>query len=203
MAKRRNPNIFSFKSKTKGVRYRARAFDSNKKPYHETHDTLQEAKDWLAQERVRNKDGSVFRDAKRVTFEEYFNYFIEEITPYKETKTIVGYKGNVENHIYPFLKTKRLSEITYQDGIDLQKALSQKKVAKKYLNNKTNNQVLKLLKQILLYATIGQGKRKQLHINPLNGLALLPETDKKFEFWEKGEVAKFLKMARWSKKILF
>ena len=185
--KRKSGMISKILLKSGKVSFKARMTRSDGTQYHKTFKSEREAKRWLVQEKAKNLTGDYVINPKRIIIDDYFNLYLESIKPRVEYSTFRGYRGDIKNHILPIVKGKRMIDITYDDG-----RLVQKNIYEKGLNNKTNNKVIILLKQILSGSCVGKGPHRVLDKNPLDGLKHLPEIDKDMIYWDEKDTRYFL-----------
>ena len=122
--------------------YLARARASDGTYYRKTFDKKRNAEAWLANQKIKRIGGDFITTPKKTTVTKFFSYYIRVITPRLEERSAWGYELDIKNHVVPILGEKRLIDITFDDGLLLQKSIMEKG-----LSNKTNNKVLSLFKQ--------------------------------------------------------
>ena len=122
----------------------ARATGPDKKFYHKTFYLKREAKRWLVTQAAKKIEGDYVVTPNKITVKGYFKYYLECIRPRVEEATLADYKNIIKNHIMPLFSKKKMVDITFDDGLLLQRTL-----ADKGLSKKTNNKVLVLFKQVL------------------------------------------------------
>ncbi len=167
--------------------YLARVIVNTKQTY-KTFRRKSDAEDWIHERKYKKSKGISEDFSKTDYFVDYAEHWINSIARFKEDRTIENYKAILNKYLVPFFHGKRLGEITYADGEGLQKSLLERDFI-----NKTNNSIVTLLKQILKYATIGQGKRKQLQFTPLSGIEMLKIPEGQINYWEEKECSYFLR----------
>lgn len=179
-------SILARKSKS-GTKYRAKILDSHGKEIYRTFDRKTDATRWITeQEQKKNTEGLVRQD-KGVLFAEYCEWWLKEREGKIANRSLENWASVIRLYLEPFFKKRPIGKIVYQDGLDLQAELKAKD-----LSPKTINHILGTLRQILLYATKGQGYRKQIFGNPLAGLEMLPLEEQKLIYWDKDEIRSFL-----------
>lgn len=135
----------------------------------------------------RDQGKSISSDAS-IKLDKYFEYYIEEIKTHKSKGTVLDYTSIYTRWIKSIYGNRMIKSIRYQDGVDFQKHLISNGLA-----NRTTNNVFNLFKRVLIYATKGQGHRKQLAENPFNGIPELKIVGKDLNYWETEDIEKFLK----------
>ncbi len=171
--------------------YRAKVTDSFGKEIYKTFEKRRDAETWLAQQKIKKTTEGLVKGEKKAKFEEYAQWWLNERKTVVAPRTSENYESNLRLYIGPKFNHMRLDRITYQHAIDFQKFLTSKG-----LENKTNNHIVTIFKQILIYATKGQGYRKQLNTNPVAGIEMLPEKRPPIKFWDSKEVRFFLSAAK-------
>ena len=168
--------------------FMARATGANGKFYHKTFPVMRDAKRWLIDQKAKKNGGEYLGTPNKTTIYEYLGYYIDTIRPRLENKSAWGYELDIKNHIIPILGSKKISRITFDDGM-----LLQKNILEKGLSDKTNNKVLALFKQSLEFACSGKGEHRLLDRNPLHGFPFFKTIDKEISYWEDYEIKDFLK----------
>lgn len=174
-------------NKSGSISFLARAKSPTGTLYYKTFKTMKEAHAWLEKEKAKKRRGEYVDTSGNITIKKYFAYYIKSISPRLQERSIIAYKGDVRNHIVPLLGKKKLRDIVYNDGLNLQSFMLEKG-----LSNKTVNKVVALLKQGLEAASSSRGKRRELERNPLKGLQELPIQQRQITYWEAEQARNFL-----------
>ena len=177
--------------KTGEKTFLARATGPSGKFYHKTFMGKRDARKWLAEQATRVNKGDYINTPNKTTVEQYFRYYIDTVAPRLEERSSWGYELDIKNHILPLFKDKKLSDITFDDGVLLQKS-----ILDKGLSNKTNNKVVSLFKQVLEFASSGKGEKRELERNPLKGFSFFPAPNKEMTYWQREEIKEFLEKSQ-------
>ena len=169
----------------------ARATGPDRKFYHKTFYLKREAKRWLVAQAAKKIEGDYVVTPNKITVKGYFKYYLECIRPRVEEATLADYENIIKNHIMPLFSKKKMVDITFDDGLLLQRTL-----ADKGLSKKTNNKVLVLFKQVFKFSKSGKGEHRVIDKNPLDGFTLLRQEEKEIMFWDEDEIAEFAHEAK-------
>ena len=187
MSKRKIGSVREITLKSGKITYKARFKPTGKTPYHKTFKNKRDAYGWVAVEKVKHLKAKHASNYREVTFDDYVKKFLEEERLRVSYGTFRGNKCDVENHIMPILKGKKMINITFDDGVRLQFMMKSKN-----LNTKTINKVVNILKKIVKHASGGKGDHRIFETNPLMGLRSLPEINKDMDYWAEDEINYFL-----------
>ena len=185
--KRKVGTVIPIKLKSGKISYKARFQPTGQRPYHKTFSTEKSAQYWVIQEKAKFLKGDHVVEHRKVIIDDYFYKYLEQERLRVQFRTYRGRVGDLKNHILPVVGGKKMVDITFDDAIQLQINMKEKK-----LNGQTINKVTRLFRKVIKHASTGKGSHRVLDSDPLEGLKSLPEVIKAMEYWSKKEVNYFL-----------